>query len=67
MSPHEANREIDPRLVDLYQRHRDAPMSEGIRFYEPGEGYRVGAANAREEFAIALVSVDGEQASVGDD
>ena len=59
----------DSHLVDLYERHRKAPLADDVRFYDPGSGYRTKAEAgiAHDEFAIALASVSGEQMSVGDD
>ena len=64
----DAHQEVDPRLVDLYERHRDLPAPESARYYEPGQGYRSSAeVDAPDEFSIALATVEGERASVGAD
>ena len=69
MAADDVNEEVDQRLVDLYERHLSMPMPEDARFYEPGKGSRSRADSdrAHDEFAIALVTVDGRSASVGDD
>ena len=61
--------QVDPRLRELYERHRSTPMPESARFFDPAEGYRTRAEGAvdPDEFAIAMVTVDGERRSIGDD
>jgi glutaminase len=60
---------VDRRLQDLYDRHRDVELSDIATFYEPGRGYcGVDLTSAtHDQFAIALVTTDGELQSVGDD
>ena len=60
---------INRRLQELYERHRDLELSDVATFYEPGRGY-CGidlTAASHDQFAIALVTTDGDLQSVGDD
>lgn len=65
----DVRRNVDRRLLELHDRHREVALGDDARFYEPGRGYHpfdeVPANHDR--FAIALASVSGEVASVGDD
>ncbi len=69
MSPGEPRPSIDQRLVELYERHRRVAVPDAARFYESGRGYHEvdETAAVHDEFAIALVGVDGSMASIGDD
>lgn len=60
---------VDPRLLDLFERHQAAPIPDSARRYEPGAGYRSHDETLAGSgvFGIALASVNGEEASVGDD
>ncbi|MGH2898124.1 MAG: glutaminase, partial [Solirubrobacteraceae bacterium] len=65
----DVRRNVDRRLRELHDRHKQVALGDDARFYEPGRGYRpfdeIPASHDR--FAIALASVIGEVASVGDD
>lgn len=64
----EISRQVDERLAELFERHRDVEAGKVVRFYEPGRGYVEPdeAGSARDRFGISLVAVDGEVHSVGD-
>lgn len=69
MSSGEIPEQVNQRLAELYERHRRVALPEVAKFYESGRGYHEvhdGAA-IHDEFAIALASVDGTLASIGDD
>jgi glutaminase len=61
-------RDVARRLAELHERHRSVPLSDQVRFYEPGIGYVRGneVAAAHDDFAIAVATTDGELMSVGD-
>lgn len=65
----DVRRNVDRRLVELHDRHREVALGDDARFYLPGRGYRAidPTSTVHDRFAIALASVDGELASVGDD
>jgi glutaminase len=65
----DVQKRVDRRLQELYERHRDVDPSDVATFYEPGRGYcGIDVTSAtHDQFAIALVTTDGDLQSVGDD
>jgi glutaminase len=65
----DVQKRVDRRLQELYERHRDVDLCDVATFYEPGRGY-CGfdlTTATHDQFAIALVTTDGDLQSVGDD
>ena len=67
MWPSAVNLQTDERLEEVYQRHLHAERGLA-RFYQSGRGYYPPelAGSERDQFAIAIVAVDGRQFWVGD-
>jgi glutaminase len=65
----DVQKRVDRRLQELCERHRDVDLSDVATFYEPGRGYcGIDLTTAtHDQFAIALVTTDGDLQSVGDD
>jgi glutaminase len=63
----EVRERINRRLVEMYERHRDAD-AEVASYYVSGQGYVSGdaAGSAAETFGVALASMDGETFGAGD-
>lgn len=64
----EISRTVDQRLYELYERH--LPLEDGslVRYYQPGRGYYAPESAGQEarEFAVSLVTADGELYEAGD-
>jgi len=59
---------VDQRLHELYERH--LPLEDGslVRYYQPGRGYHAPESAGQEarQFAVSLVTADGELHEAGD-
>ena len=64
----EISHTVDQRLHELYERH--LPLEEGslVRYYQPGRGYYAPESAGQEarQFAVSLVTADGELHEAGD-
>lgn len=58
----EIRQQIGERLIDLYQRHRDLPLDDTVRYYTPGRWFHGPDPDAHEQrdFGIAAASLDGQ-------
>lgn len=68
MPPRIPDWQVQQRLEELYQHHREADPLEVTRFYQSGRGYYPPdlAGTERDQFGIAIVGVDGRQFGAGD-
>jgi glutaminase len=68
-SSEQLGEQIDERLEDLYERHRELDLSEVDTYYEPGRGNYEPSEDDRppDHFAIAVATTTGEVHSIGDD
>jgi glutaminase len=65
----EISKQVDERLEELHRRHSTVDQASIASYYEAGRGYYGPelAAGERDQFAISLVTTDGELHNVGDD
>lgn len=60
---------VTKRLQELYEQHRQVDPSDTASYYEPGHGYcgLEQTLSTQSQFAIAVMRIDGQLSSVGDD
>jgi len=64
----EIRRTVDQRLHELYERHLPLEHGSLVRYYQPGRGYYAPESAGQEarQFAVSLVTADGELHEAGD-
>jgi glutaminase len=67
-SPAEVRRRMELRLQELHERCRPEPPGKVDRYYRSGRGYYApeDAGDERDQFAVSIVTVDGQRFQVGD-